>query len=109
MRPQRGSRGLRFVSWFCGAGGDTQGAAAVPGGVPVFAANHDKLAIETHSTSFPQVEHFRGDIQDLDVATHPYAEFFWASPECTPPVSEVLLAALVECIQGHDLDWSAAA
>jgi DNA (cytosine-5)-methyltransferase 1 len=74
---------LRLNDWFCGAGGATQGAHAVPGIVPVLAANHDQLAIETHSTNFPDVEHFRGDIRDLDVARHPYAEIFWASPECT--------------------------
>lgn len=74
---------IRLNDWFCGAGGATQGACVVPGVVPVLAANHDHLAIETHSTNFPDVEHFRGDIRDLDVATHPYAEFFWASPECT--------------------------
>lgn len=75
--------GLRLNDWFCGAGGATQGGHAVPGIMPILAANHDQLAIDTHSTNFPQVEHFRGDIKDLDVATHPYAEIFWASPECT--------------------------
>jgi DNA (cytosine-5)-methyltransferase 1 len=74
---------LRLNDWFCGAGGATQGAHAVPGIQPVLAANHDELAIATHSTNFPDVEHFRGDIRDLDVAGHPYAEIFWASPECT--------------------------
>jgi len=78
-----GDGSLRLNDWFCGAGGATQGAHAVPGVVPVLAANHDKLAIATHSTNFPDVEHFRGDIRDLDVARHPYAELFWASPECT--------------------------
>lgn len=75
--------GLRLNDWFCGAGGATQGAHAVPGIVPILAANHDQLAIDTHSTNFPTVDHFRGDIKDLDVAKHPYAEIFWASPECT--------------------------
>lgn len=83
MKAQRGSGGLRLNDWFCGAGGATQGAHAVPGIVPVLAANHDQLAIDTHSTNFPDVEHFRGDIKELDVASHPYAEIFWASPECT--------------------------
>lgn len=83
MTARAGSGGLRLNDWFCGAGGATQGAHAVPGIVPVLAANHDQLAIDTHSTNFPDVEHFRGDIRDLDVARHPYAEIFWASPECT--------------------------
>lgn len=74
---------LRLADWFCGAGGATQGAHTVPGVVPVLAANHNKQAIATHSANFPDVEHFQGDIKDLDVAGHPYAEIFWASPECT--------------------------
>lgn len=78
-----GDHELRLNDWFCGAGGATQGAHAIPGVTPILAANHDDLAIATHSTNFPDVEHFKGDIRDLDVATHPYAEIFWASPECT--------------------------
>ncbi|RCK70567.1 DNA cytosine methyltransferase [Desertihabitans brevis] len=78
-----GEQGLRLNDWFCGAGGATQGAPAVPGIRPILAANHDQLAIDTHSTNFAEVEHFRGDIKDLDVAKHPYAEIFWSSPECT--------------------------
>jgi len=74
---------LTLTDWFCGAGGATQGAALVPGVQPIMASNHDQLAIETHSRNFPDVEHFQGDIQDLDVATHPYSDLFWASPECT--------------------------
>ena len=27
----------------------------------------------------------------------------------TPPVAEVLMCALVECIQGHEIDWGLAA
>ena len=74
---------LRLVDWFCGAGGSTQGAALVPGVRPILAANHDQLAIDSHATNFPTVEHFRGDIRDLDVTRHPYGELYWASPECT--------------------------
>lgn len=65
-----GDHELRLNDWFCGAGGATQGAHAIPGVVPLLAANHDDLAIATHSTNFPDVEHFKGDIRDLDVATH---------------------------------------
>ena len=74
---------LRIHDWFCGAGGSTQGAAAVPGVEPTHAANHWKMAIESHAANFPQVDHWRGDIRDIDVARLPYAELFWASPECT--------------------------
>ncbi len=83
MTPRSASGELRLVDWFCGAGGSTQGAAQVPGVRPVLAANHDKIAIESHATNFPETEHFRGDIRDVDVARHPYGELYWASPECT--------------------------
>ena len=79
----RGDHAIRGVDWFAGAGGATQGFAGIPGLDPILAANHDKLAIASHATNFPGVEHFRGDIRDLDVSRHPYGEFFWASPECT--------------------------
>jgi DNA (cytosine-5)-methyltransferase 1 len=79
----RHDHGLRLVDWFCGAGGSTQGAAAVPGVVPVHAANHWDRAIETHSANFPGVEHHKGDISKIDMSAMPSAELFWASPECT--------------------------
>jgi DNA (cytosine-5)-methyltransferase 1 len=74
---------LRLTDWFCGAGGSTQGAAAVPFVDPTQAANHWDRAIESHAANFPDVDHHQGDIRDLDVRTLPYSELFWASPECT--------------------------
>jgi DNA (cytosine-5)-methyltransferase 1 len=74
---------LRLHDWFCGAGGSTQGAAAVPGVRPAHAANHWERAIESHAANFPETDHWRGNIRDLDVSRLPYAELFWASPECT--------------------------
>ena len=74
---------LRLNDWFCGAGGSTQGANAVPYVTPTHAANHWAKAIESHAQNFPKVDHWKGDIRDLDVAKLPYAELFWASPECT--------------------------
>lgn len=82
-RARSGSGELRLVDWFCGAGGSTQGCAVIPGVQPVVAANHDPIAIESHATNFPDVEHIRGDIKDVDVAKHPYGELKWSSPECT--------------------------
>ena len=83
MKARSGSGELRYVDWFCGAGGSTQGAAVIPGVRPVVAANHDPIAIESHATNFPDVEHIQGDIKDVDVAKHPYGELKWSSPECT--------------------------
>lgn len=74
---------LRYVVWFAGAGGDSQGAVQVPGVDLILAANHDRIAIESHALNFPGADHFQGDIRDLDVGGHPYGELFWASPECT--------------------------
>lgn len=69
---------LRLSDWFCGAGGSTQGLAAVPGVAPTHAANHWARAIESHAANYPDVDHYQGDIRDLDVAKLPYAELFWA-------------------------------
>lgn len=74
---------LRLNDWFCGAGGSTQGIATIPGVRPIHAANHWARAIESHAVNFPDVDHHMGDIRDLDVSRLPYAELFWASPECT--------------------------
>lgn len=74
---------LRLADWFCGAGGSTQGIAAIPGVLPAHAANHWARAIESHAANFPDVDHWQGDIKDIDVSRLPPAELFWASPECT--------------------------
>jgi hypothetical protein len=71
---------LRLADWFCG--GFTQAIATIPGVRPVHAANHWDCAIESHAANFPHVDHQLGDIRALDVARLPYAELFWASPEC---------------------------
>jgi DNA (cytosine-5)-methyltransferase 1 len=74
---------LRLMDWFCGAGGSSQGAHAVPGVDVALAANHWKLAIDSHEANFPNTRHERGDIRALDVQNWPVSEGFWASPECT--------------------------
>lgn len=71
-------------AWFAGAGGDMQGAAAVDGVEPVFAANHNKLALATHAANFPDVEHDLCDIPKKPVSWFPWVALFWASPACPP-------------------------
>jgi DNA (cytosine-5)-methyltransferase 1 len=71
-----------LVDFFCGAGGSSQGAHAVPGISIRLAANHWDKAIESHSLNFPDTEHFKGDIHDADVRRFPSGDLFWASPEC---------------------------
>jgi len=73
---------LTLIDFFCGAGGSSQGAAAVPGVTVRLAANHWDRAIESHAANFTRAEHFKGDIHDADAARFPAAELFWASPEC---------------------------
>ena len=67
---------------FAGAGGTTQGFAQVPGMEPILAANHDVNAVESHAANFPNVDHYRGDIEAVDMATFPRADYFHSSPAC---------------------------
>lgn len=73
---------LTVMDWFCGAGGSSQGAHAVPGVTVTRAANHWTKAIETHSANFPETDHWIGDIREAPVDKWPVADIFWASPEC---------------------------
>lgn len=73
---------LTVMDWFCGAGGSSQGADAVPGVRVARAANHWERAIETHAVNFPDTDHYRGDIREAPVDRWPVTDIFWASPEC---------------------------
>ncbi|WP_131807596.1 DNA cytosine methyltransferase, partial [Mycolicibacterium wolinskyi] len=73
---------LEVMDWFCGAGGSSQGVAAVPHVRVTRAANHWDKAIESHSANFPEADHYLGDIRKAPVAKWPVADIFWASPEC---------------------------
>lgn len=73
---------LTVMDWFCGAGGSSQGAHAIPGVRVERAANHWARAIESHAANFPEVDHYRGDIREAPVEKWPVTDIFWASPEC---------------------------
>jgi DNA (cytosine-5)-methyltransferase 1 len=73
---------LTLMDWFCGAGGSSQGAHAVPGVRVTLAANHWQKAIESHAANFPETDHYQGDIREAPVERWPVADIFWASPEC---------------------------
>ncbi len=74
---------MRIEDHFCGAGGSTTGAKGVEGVEVVHAANHSRVAISTHSTNYPEVEHTLGDIPTLDPRRHsPLADVLITSPEC---------------------------
>jgi DNA (cytosine-5)-methyltransferase 1 len=75
---------------FCGAGGTSTGlmeAAAMLGlTVNLVAVNHWSLAISTHSSNHPGVNHYNSDLQDVDpraVVPGGYLRLLVASPECT--------------------------
>ncbi|MFJ3949025.1 DNA cytosine methyltransferase [Streptomyces libani] len=74
---------LSVMDWFCGAGGSSQGAHAVPGVRVARAANHWLRAIESHAANFPDTDHYQGDIRKAPVWDWPVTDVFWASPECT--------------------------
>ncbi|MET8404485.1 DNA cytosine methyltransferase [Streptomyces sp900116325] len=74
---------LSVMDWFCGAGGSSQGAHAVPGVRVTRAANHWAKAIDSHEANFPEASHYRGDIRKAPVWNWPVTDIFWASPECT--------------------------
>jgi Site-specific DNA methylase len=106
---------LTVMDWFCGAGGSSQGADAVPGVRVTRAANHWERAIQSHSANFPTVDHWLGDIREAPVERWPVADIFWASPEC-PQWSNArgkrrdfntLQASHVEAITGEELERAA--
>lgn len=74
---------ITVTDLFCGAGGSSTGAETVPGVVVRMAANHWKLAIETHNTNLPHVDHDCADISQVDPRRYPHTDILWASPECT--------------------------
>lgn len=68
--------------FFCGAGGSSTGMVA--SGVEVRgAANHWKLAIETHNTNHPNTDHYIDDLQATHPSRYPRTDIAWFSPECT--------------------------
>jgi DNA (cytosine-5)-methyltransferase 1 len=74
---------ITMTDLFCGAGGSSTGALAVPGVSVRMAANHWPLAIETHNTNHPTTDHACADISQVDPRMFPRTDILWASPECT--------------------------
>ncbi|PBC72349.1 MULTISPECIES: DNA cytosine methyltransferase [unclassified Streptomyces] len=100
---------LTVMDWFCGAGGSSQGAHAVPGLRVARAANHWERAIESHAANFPDADHYRGDIRKAPVWAWPVTDIFWASPECTNwSVAKGKKRDFVNAMQGDLLDLYAA-
>jgi DNA (cytosine-5)-methyltransferase 1 len=73
---------ISVTDLFCGAGGSSIGAQAA-GGRLVMAANHWKLAIETHQGNFPDADHDCSDVSQVRPQRYPSTDMLIASPECT--------------------------
>ncbi len=74
---------LSMTDLFCGAGGSSTGAIAVPGVTVRMAANHWQLAVDTHNTNHPDTDHACADVSQVDPRYFPRTDLLWASPECT--------------------------
>jgi len=74
---------VTVTDFFCGAGGSSTGAAAVPGVSVRMASNHWKLAIESHNTNHPDTDHDIADLSGVDPRRYPRTDIAWFSPECT--------------------------
>lgn len=73
---------LTATDIFCGAGGSSTGLVAA-GYELKLAANHSKVAIETHSANHTQADHICADINNYDMRRLPTTDILWASPICT--------------------------
>lgn len=74
---------LTLTDLFCGAGGSSTGAIAVPGVRVRIASNHWDLAVETHNMNHPDADHLCADLSAVDPRRFPRTDILWASPECT--------------------------
>jgi DNA (cytosine-5)-methyltransferase 1 len=74
---------ITITDLFCGAGGSSSGAIQVPGVRVRMAANHWRLAVDTHNTNHPDADHDCADISQTDPRRYPSTDILWASPECT--------------------------
>lgn len=72
---------VTVTDMFCGAGGSSQGAFDAGTEVKL-AANHWDLAIKTHNTNYPEVDHDCADVSQVLPKRWPTTTMLWASPEC---------------------------
>jgi DNA (cytosine-5)-methyltransferase 1 len=73
---------LTMTDLFCGAGGSSTGAVEAEIAVRI-AANHWKLAVDSHNENHPRTAHDCADISQVDPRRYPHTDILWASPECT--------------------------
>ena len=72
---------ITVTDLFCGAGGSSLGAEAVPGVQLVMAANHWSKAIDVHQQHFPHARHDCADLTQTDPRRYPRSTILIASPE----------------------------
>ena len=73
---------LTLTDLFCGAGGSSTGAIAVPGVNVRIAANHWDIAIAIHNANHPETDHAAVDLHQENPRFFPRTDILWASPEC---------------------------
>jgi len=73
---------ITFTDIFCGAGGSSTGLVAA-GFELKLAANHSKIAIETHAANHRNADHICADVNNYDMRRLPRTRVLWASPICT--------------------------
>lgn len=72
---------MKAIDLFAGAGGFTAGATAA--GVPVVAAaNHWRLAVDTHALNHPDAQHICQDLCQADFTQLPSHDVLIGSPAC---------------------------
>ncbi|RPI64398.1 MAG: DNA cytosine methyltransferase [Planctomycetaceae bacterium] len=76
------SSDITVTDQFCGAGGSSIGVTASGARVRL-AMNHWPLAIDTHNTNFPEVDHDCTDISAVNPRRYPSTDMLITSPECT--------------------------
>ena len=74
---------ITLTDLFCGAGGSSTGAEQVPHVKVTMAANHWRLAVDTHQANHPNTDHDCADISQVDPRRYPPTDILWASPSCT--------------------------
>lgn len=74
---------LDLTDLFCGFGGSSHGATKVPGVTVRMAANHWRLAVDTHNENHPEADHDCADLSQVDPRRYPRTRILWASPSCT--------------------------
>ncbi|MFD0207473.1 MULTISPECIES: DNA cytosine methyltransferase [Saccharothrix] len=74
---------LTITDLFCGAGGSSQGAEAVPSVQLDHAANHWEVAVLRHQANFPHADHSVVNLSQINPRFFRRTDLLWVSPECT--------------------------